>query len=108
LAIGSSLRRFSKLSFFRAAAHGWYGISLPSTTPWPAGTPRRAGWSWMSHAAVLRACQTPCRSGLPSGVRGGVYAEGPSARTCAAIGADAIELTTTTTSNHVNLCRTPW
>ena len=33
---GSALARFAKFSAFFAAAHGWYGISPPSTTPRPA------------------------------------------------------------------------
>jgi hypothetical protein len=40
--IGSAVARVSKFSFLFAAAQGWYGMSLPSTTPCPAGTPRRA------------------------------------------------------------------
>jgi len=39
---GSAVRRFSKFSRFFASAHGWYGISFPSTTPCPAGTPSDA------------------------------------------------------------------
>src|SRR3990167_4228662 len=38
--------------------------------PGPPGTPFCAAWSWMSHDAVVSACQTPDRSGLPSEVRG--------------------------------------
>ena len=70
---GSAVSRFSKFSCFCASAHSWYGISLPTTTPCPAGMPARAGWSWTSHAAVLSACQMPCRSGCPSAVRCGTY-----------------------------------
>ena len=33
----SASARFAKFSAFFAAAHGWYGISPPSTTPMPAG-----------------------------------------------------------------------
>jgi len=36
----------------------------------PAGLPWRATWSSSPAAAVLRTCHTPCRSGLPSDVRG--------------------------------------
>ena len=39
---GSRSSQCSAFSFFFAAAHGWYGISLPSTTPSPAGTPPTA------------------------------------------------------------------
>ena len=39
---GSRSSQCSEFSFFLAAAHGWYGISSPSTTPSPAGTPPAA------------------------------------------------------------------
>ena len=34
---GSAFARFAKFSAFFLAAHGWYGISPPSTTLRPAG-----------------------------------------------------------------------
>src|SRR5258705_11556735 len=41
----------------------------------------------MSHAAVLRTCHVPCKSGCPSGVRGGAYVV--VAEACAATGVGA-------------------
>src|SRR5262245_41900409 len=61
----------------------------------------------MSHEAALRTCQTPCRSGLPSAVRGGLYAGALSARTCAQTGAGATELTTAMTSKEMNCLMVP-
>src|SRR5258708_1897606 len=48
-------------------------MAPPSTTPWPAGTPKLAPRASRSHAALLRTCQMPCKSGCPSRVRGGEY-----------------------------------
>ena len=73
--------RFLKFSFCFAAAHGWYGISFPSTMPWPPGAaphapmisgrgPGCAACARMSQFAVVKDCQIPFRLGLPSGVRG--------------------------------------
>src|SRR6516164_3408491 len=88
---GSRSSQCSWFSFFRAAAHGWYGISSPSTTPSPAGTQpsapsgitgaadttvlgRRPGCATIGRAwcvrrsqfAVLLASQIPLKSGLPA------------------------------------------
>src|SRR6516225_7734561 len=41
-----------------------YGISPPSTTPCPGGTPSAPEWSCRSQAAVLTNCQIPLKSGL--------------------------------------------
>jgi len=38
---------------------------------------------------VFSACQMPCRSGCPSGVRGGTYASAEPDCACAAAGSDA-------------------
>src|SRR6516162_853934 len=88
---GSRSSQCSWFSFFRAAAHCWYGISSPSTTPSPAGTQpsapsgitgaadttvlgRRPGCATIGRAwcvrrsqfAVLLASQIPLKSGLPA------------------------------------------
>src|SRR5438132_2896817 len=47
----------------------------PSTALRPAGTPSLAEWASIFQCAVPRTCQMPFRSGLPSGVRGPLYAE---------------------------------
>src|SRR5213593_3500993 len=48
----------------------------PSTALRPAGTPSLAEWASTFQCAVPRTCQMPFRSGLRSGVRGPLYAEG--------------------------------
>src|SRR5437667_3484146 len=48
----------------------------PSTALKPAGTPSLAEWASIFQCAVPRTCQMPFRSGLRSGVRGPLYADG--------------------------------
>ena len=36
------MKRLAKFSRFLASAHGWYGTSSPTTTPWPAGAANSA------------------------------------------------------------------
>src|SRR5437016_9290009 len=51
-------------------------MAPPSTTLNPAGTPSLAECASRFQCAVPSACQMPFRSGLRSGVRGPLYAEG--------------------------------